>query len=137
MIENVQRSFTRKVCILCNIPIVSYEDRMLMFDLERLELRRLRIDLVELFKIVNHFSACNVFNALKFSRNNACYVTRGHRYKLNVCTVNKNNLKFYFTNRIVHVWNSLPDSCFNTNLIATFKRNLCNINLSNFIRGQL
>jgi hypothetical protein len=32
------------------------------------------------------------------------------------CVVTKICLKCYFTNRIVHAWNSLPDRCLNTNL---------------------
>jgi hypothetical protein len=137
LIESVQRRFTRKICILCHLPVVSYDERLTMFNLERLELRRLRTDLVELFKIVHGYTTCSVFNSLSFSCKNVYCATRGHRYKLNVSRVNKDLFKYYFTNRVVSVWNFLPDHCFNTNLTCTFKRNVCRVNLSDFINGQL
>ena len=108
-----------------------------LFNVERLELRRLRTDLVELFKIVHGYTKCSIFNSLSFSCNNVCNTTRGHRFKLNTKRVNKNLFKYYFTNRIVRAWNSLPDHCFNTNLISTFKRNVCCVDLSDFVHGQL
>ena len=37
------------------LPYVSYEDHVLLFGQEKLELRRLCYDLIEMFKIVNHF----------------------------------------------------------------------------------
>jgi ribonuclease P/MRP protein subunit RPP40 len=136
VIENVQRRFTRNVCVLCNLPVLSYDERLSMFNLDRLEVRRLRSDLVELFKIVNGYSSCRIYNDLNFACNNNSTVTRGHRFKLNVTRVNKNLFKNYFTNRIVNVWNYLPDCIFSTKLITTFKRNVCRIDLSRFIRGQ-
>jgi hypothetical protein len=136
VIENVQRRFTRNVCVLCNLPVLSYDERLSMFNLDRLEVRRLRSDLVELFKIVNGYSSCRIYNDLNFACNNNSTVTRGHRFKLNVTRVNKNLFKNYFTNRIVNVWNYLPDCIFSTKLITTFKRNVCRIDLSHFIRGQ-
>jgi hypothetical protein len=62
LIENVQRRFTRKVCVLCNLPVISYDERLSMFNLDRLEVRRLRTDLVELFKIVNGYTSCHIYN---------------------------------------------------------------------------
>ena len=83
------------------------------------------------------YTTCSVFNSLSFSCKNVYCATRGHRYKLNVSRVNKDLFKYYFTNRVVSVWNFLPDHCFNTNLTCTFKRNVCRVNLSDFINGQL
>jgi hypothetical protein len=137
LIENVQRRFTRNVCILCNIPVLSYDERLTLFGLERLELRRLKIDLIEMFKIVNGYTDCSIYDILQFSQQNATHYTRGHRYKLNVNRTCKNTFKFYFVNRIVSAWNSLPDDYFNTQLISSFKTKLCRFNFSSFIYGQL
>ena len=52
LIESVQRSFTRQVCLICHLALVSYAERLPMFKLERLKLRRLHKDLTNLFKIV-------------------------------------------------------------------------------------
>ena len=94
-----------------------YEDCLLLFSLKMLELRRLRYDLIEMFKIVNHFIDCSIYNVLSFNRNN----TRGYRFKLVTVRCNKNVNKHFFANRTTNIWNSIPDSCFNTNLISCFK----------------
>ena len=64
LIKNVQQNFTRCVCLICHLPLVSYEERLSMFKLERLELHHLHIDLTNLFRIVQHITACNIYNVL-------------------------------------------------------------------------
>ena len=116
LLERVQRNFTRKVCILCRLPILSYEDRLLLFGLERLELRRLHADIVQLFKIIHQYSMCSLNDNLIFNVSNV-HATRGNRFKLAVSRTNINCFKYHFINRVVPVWNILPDICFNTNSI--------------------
>ena len=67
LLENVQRRFTRNVCILCNIPILSYDERLSLLGLEKLELRRLKFDLTELFKFVNDFNMRRKYDCLQFA----------------------------------------------------------------------
>ena len=69
MLENVQRSFTRKVCAVCKLPALStsIEERLSLFDLKKLEIRRLKADLVEIFKIINNFSVSSLKNVIKFA----------------------------------------------------------------------
>ncbi len=76
IIENVQRAFTRKVFYLCHLPPASYDDTLAHLGLERLELRRIRYDLVLMFKIVHGLVQTNLQHAQ--------WATRGHRYKLSV-----------------------------------------------------
>ena len=114
LLENVQIHFTRNVCNLNNIPILSCDERLALFGLERLELRRLKFDLTELFKIANGFTTCRRYDCLQFAQTNSMHNTRGHRYKLNIIRTCKNSFKYYFINRIAHIWNCLPDNYFNT-----------------------
>jgi hypothetical protein len=93
ILERVQRNFTRKVCILCRLPILSYDERLHLFGLERLELRRLRTDIVELFKIVYQYSTCNLVNKLNFVQLYNAHNTRGNRFKLTVPRANINCFK--------------------------------------------
>ena len=44
-----------------SLPFVSNEERLAMFKLERLELRRLHINFTNFFEIVQQFSACNIY----------------------------------------------------------------------------
>ena len=136
-LESVQRSFTYKVLLKCNIPYnnnMRYDDRLDFLRLERLELRRLRTDLTELFKIVKGFSSQYLFNILPFSHNSN---TRGHRYKLSKVFIKKDILKHYFIFRCINAWNVLPDAYFNTNVIESFKRKLLTTDFSTFLLGTL
>ena len=136
LLERVQRNFTRKVCILCRLPILSYEDRLRLFGLERLELRRLHADIVQLFKIIHQYSMCSLNDNLIFNVSNV-HATRGNRFKLAVSRTNINCFKYHFINRVVPVWNILPDICFNTNSIKCFRSKLLSVNMSDFMCGQL
>ena len=54
--ENIQRSSSRRVAFLCKLLLLSYTDRLKLFNLKRLELRRIYFDLIKLIKIVNGWS---------------------------------------------------------------------------------
>ena len=78
---------------------MSYDRRLEYFNLERLELRRIHFDLIELHKIVNKYTISNLHNALQFC-NLATHNTRGHHFKPFVnCT--RTNL---FKNQLKIVW---------------------------------
>ena len=136
-LESVQRSFTYKVLLKCKIPYndeLRYNDRLKLFGLERLEVRRLRTDLTELFKIIKGFSSPTLLNLIPFS-NNA--YTRGHRYKLSINLIRKDVFKLYFIFRCIPVWNILPDHYFNTNVTESFKLKLTKTDFSQFLYGTL
>ena len=57
IIENVEHTFTRNVCALCNLPAMSYDERLSLFGLERLELRHLYCNLLEMFKTVKCYKS--------------------------------------------------------------------------------
>ena len=98
---DAQRSFTRKVCVVCNLPALSYEEHLSLFGLEKLELRRLKVDLVEIFKIINNFSVSSLKNVKTFANDRPnLHNTRGHRFKLVKLKSHKNCFKYYFINRI-------------------------------------
>jgi ribonuclease P/MRP protein subunit RPP40 len=131
LIENVQRNFTRKLFYLCNLPRVSYDERLVFLGLERLELRRLHADLLCLYKIVNGFVNCDVVHNLAYAK---AVNTRGHRFKLFVTRCNKLVFSSFFINRVIPVWNSLPDNCFNCNTVYTFRSKICTIDFNQFLK---
>ena len=53
LIENVQRNFSKRIPSLSSL---SYLERLALLDLEPLELRRLRFDLIYYFKVFNHLT---------------------------------------------------------------------------------
>ena len=86
-----------------------------------------------MFKIVHGFTVCGFFSDLHFAHSDNVYNTRGHRFKLHVNRTNKNIFKYCFINRVLPIWNSLPDICFISNLLSNFKRKLKHIDFSNFL----
>ena len=91
----------------------SYEERLEIVGLTTLEVRRSRADLIEVFKILKGFKGID--EKLFFSRNIA--ITRGHSMKLYMVRVNKDVLKFSFANRVLELWNKLPNEVVNVNSI--------------------
>ena len=61
------------------MPPASYEERLPMFKLERLELHRLHVDLTNLFKIVLYFTVCNIYNVLNFYQALSCIISHNSR----------------------------------------------------------
>ena len=102
MLESVQRRFTKR---LPGMRDLTYHQRLVALGLESLEMRRLRADLVFLYKIVfGHvkINLCDLF-VLNFSHN-----LRGHRFKLNLPPCHSAVRFNYFSYRIINVWNALP-----------------------------
>ena len=53
-VESVQKTFTRRLCQRCNIPFSDYSDRLVKLNLESLEVRRIKRDLILLYKILHN-----------------------------------------------------------------------------------
>mgnify|MGYP003513205866 FL=1 len=102
ILESVQRKFTKRLPGLHNI---SYTDRLIMVGLERLDSRRLRLDLILTYKILFGLTCLQSSNFFTFSPNPN---TRGHAYKLYVANVSVDTRKYFFSHRVVRVCNELP-----------------------------
>ena len=100
-IEDIQRKFTKYLPGLYNL---SYRDRLDILGLETLEERRIKTDLILLFKIVHGLVHCNQEEFITFSS----APTRGHPLKLMVQHSRLEVRKNYFVNRTIPIWNSLP-----------------------------
>jgi len=53
LIESVQRKFTKRIKSLASVP---YSNRLILLNLQPLELRRLHLDLTNYYKILNSLS---------------------------------------------------------------------------------
>ena len=83
---------------------MSYDERLPLFGLERLELRCLHYDLLELFKIVKCYIISDLFTCLSFNRNTNNHNTQGHCFKLNVTLCHKNIFKSFLMNRKLSIF---------------------------------
>ena len=89
-----------------------------MFTLHK---RRIRGDMIEVFKILNKFDKINP--EVLFEINNTS-VTRGNGMKLKVQKYNTIARKSYFNVRVVNHWNRLPASIVNYKTINILKSRL-------------
>ena len=126
-LENVQRYFTER---LLNFSGLSYQSRLEKLDLESLEFRRIKFDLIICYKIIHQLIDLNFENY--FTLNSSS--TRGHKYKLWKKRSNLDISKFFFSNRIVLLWNSLPEYVVNSPTLQTFKKAVNKLHLP--IRGH-
>ena len=117
-LERVQRRVTKMIPSLRNKP---YEERLKELDLFPLEHRRLRGDLIQVFKIIRGID--NMDYSKYFSIDNSNY-TRGNGCKIIGKSFNSNESKNFFFNRIVNVWNGLPREVIECSTVDTFKRHL-------------
>jgi len=109
---------------------LSYPQRLNKLNLETLEERRLKSDLITMFKILHHIIDID-FNDL-FSLSNLTN-TRGHRYKLSKPFHHNNARLFSFSCRRLDCWNSLPDSVLKSDYLESFITSLQKIDFSNYL----
>ena len=99
-----------------------YEERLKELNLFSLEKRRMRGDLIEMFKIIKGFDNINTEDYITFDRSNI--TRRRHSFKITGKRFTSNEAKHFFFNRIVNVWNSLPANVVDSKTITTFKNRL-------------
>ena len=117
-LERVQRRVTKMIPSLRNKP---YEERLKELDLFSLQHRRIRGDLIQVFKIIRGID--NMDYSKYFAIDNSNY-TRGNGCKIIGKSFNSNESKNFFFNRIVNLWNGLPREVIECSTVDTFKRHL-------------
>ena len=116
LIEGVQRRFTKKI-IGCSS--LDYEERLKELNLPSLEYRRVRGDLIEVYKILHHlYDPCTTQSLLTLSQQE---ITRRHEYKLTKKFTNTRLYQSFFTNRIINRWNKLPAEAVSASKLNAFK----------------
>jgi hypothetical protein len=122
-IESVQRRATKQIPSLKHL---SYPDRLKKLNLPTLAYRKIRGDIIEAYKIVSNIydeSVTNNILDMKCDQNERAS-QRGHKYKL-VQNINRTkNRKYYFTSRIVKIWNGLPQCIIYAPSVNSFKSRL-------------
>ena len=105
---------------------LTYPERLKMLDIDSLEMRRLRADLVLAYKI--HFGLLKT--TINFSPSTIAF-TRGHKFKLRQSIPNTDLQKYTFTSRVIPIWNSLHSADFTS--LSSFTRNLTSDLLTDFL----
>ena len=117
-VEGVQRRATKLVKEIAHLP---YPDRLKHLGLPTLEYRRLRADMIQVFKIVNKIDDLDQSEIL-----NTCGATntRGHSFKIRKECCNTTRYAKAFRHRVISPWNALPDDVVNSTSINMFKSRL-------------
>ena len=115
LLENVQRRATRMVGELKGL---SYEDRLKECNLFSLSRRRLRGDMIQVFKILKGIDKVEI-KELGWEVNER--ETRGHSLKLVKHYSRLDLRKNYFTQRVVDYWNKLPSDVVSVSTVESFK----------------
>ena len=120
-IEKVQRRFTKRIKGLFHM---SYEERLQICNLESLEMRRIKRDLVLTYKIMNSLVKLKFDDYFKFAPYVGRDVRNDNTRKLYPCNARVSTTLNYFANRVVNVWNALPRDVVTSVSLDTFKKRL-------------
>ena len=114
-LERIQRRATKMIPELRDF---SYEERLKECGLTTLETRRLRGDLIEIFKILNGYENIdrNMFFSLKKDSR-----TRRHEVKLVKDQCRLDIRKHSFSQRTINEWNTLSTNCVTASSVNMFK----------------
>jgi hypothetical protein len=131
LIESVQRSFSKR---LPSLSSLTYAERLAVLNLETLELRRLRFDLIFYYKVFNHltpfdpdlvFTICSPPN---FLRTNEPFILKP------IIVPNKFlSTTFYRAD----AWNYFPIELRLSKSLPVFKRGLKVVDFSKFLKGSV
>ena len=114
----MKKRFTR---MLPGLDGLSYKERLDRLGLLSLERRRLRGDLIEVYKImrgIDQLDSQHLFQMIGESK------TRGHRFKVRGERYKRVQRGNFFTQRLVNVWNELPEIVVDAGTILSFKKHL-------------
>uniref|UniRef100_A0A8C5PPB0 Reverse transcriptase domain-containing protein n=1 Tax=Leptobrachium leishanense TaxID=445787 RepID=A0A8C5PPB0_9ANUR len=128
-LEKVQRRATK---LIRGMEGLSYEERLTSLNLFSLEKRRLRGDLITLYKYIRgHYQPLsdNLFI------NRTIHRTRGHPFRLEERKFSLKHRKGYFTVRTIKLWNSLPVEVVGSESVQTFKKRLDDFLQTQNIKG--
>jgi hypothetical protein len=114
VLERVQRRATR---MINECKGRTYEERLRITGLTNLETRRTRADMIEVWKIMTGKEGIDERDF--FTRHQG--ITRGHTKKLCKSNYRKDVLKFSFGNRVVNMWNKLPEDVISRDNLNEFK----------------
>ena len=127
-LERVQRRFTK---ILPIHRCLSYDDRLEKYNLSSLYARRIKFDLICVFKIIHGLIDIQPQSFFDFDNDSR---TRGHRHKIKHPRFYLDIRKHWFASRIISLWNDLPSECVEAANVISFKNKVTNYLLSKDIK---
>ena len=129
LIESVQRKFSKRIPSLSILP---YSSRLNRLNLQPLELRRLHLDLINYYKILNGLSPLHpndyflIYSPITSTRSTTPSLLKPLRAS--------SNLSSFFSYRSVDAWNYLPPDVKLLTSFLAFKSAIKLVDLSAFLK---
>ena len=120
-IEDVQRRATK---LISEIKNLSYPERLRKLKLPTLSYRCIRGQMIEVYKIINNIYDKNVSENILTFRPNAAFSLRGNDYTLEQMRIYRPECKHFFCNKVVTIWNTLPNNVVLSESLNVFKDRL-------------
>ena len=132
-LEKVQKRAIRMISDLGNL---SYDERLEKLNIQSLEDRRKRGDMIETFKTINGINDVVASDWFEFVRERHSRDTRSHEEDFIVSEKTRLDIrKYFFKNRVTQEWNSLPIQIRTATNVNSFK-NLYDYHLKS-VKGTL
>ena len=122
--ESVQRKFTKRLCQRLNIKFSNYNDRLNKLNLESLETRRLKNDLIFTYKLINNMVDMDSRKHFKFSEFGGYNLRRHNLHLMHQKSPSSLCRQNFLTNRVINHWNSLPPHIVESRTLNIFKHNI-------------
>jgi hypothetical protein len=120
LIERLQRSATRYIL---QRPDLDYKDRLKQLDILPLTYRREYLDMCMFFKCKNGIQDLNVNEYVQFTSENVAFTrNRLDKSKLRIPKTKTALYQKTYFNRIVQIWNALPETIRDNAEINIFKK---------------
>ena len=130
-LEKVQKKVTKILPRLKNLPC---SERLKICKIPTLHYRRIRGDMIETYKRVSGKYKPDIAPTLYKS---SVHVTRGNDTRLEKSRVKYDLRKFSFSNRVMNIWNSLPNWVLSANTTNMGKTSLSEQQYTNCFHASI
>ena len=103
------------------LKLLEYENRLKLMKLPSMHYRRVRGDLIEVYKFMHGFYNCR--NPLGLCDQG---VARGHHFKLKKKLCKTSSRQHFFCNRVIDTWNKLDETVVNVSSMNALKSRVDN-----------
>lgn len=117
LIEKVQRRATK---LVSDVAGDCYEERLKELKLTTMETRRIRGDLIQVFRMIKGIDKVDTKSFFTINKS----TLRGHSVKLYKNRFHTDLGKYLFRNRVVTEWNGLNDDIISSTCVNSFKNKL-------------
>jgi hypothetical protein len=124
LIETVQRRFSKWFPTMKDL---SYPDRLIEFNMETLEFRRIIHDLVLVYKMAHDSDKTEFDEFFELESTSSVHLTRGHTLKIKKLRAGSKQQSDFWSFRVVNLWNKLLNTTVRAQSSAAFRNALVTV----------